>query len=254
MYPRINELLGELHKRHISSFLVTNAQFPEAMEALGPVTQLYVSIDAATKEALREVDRPLFPDFWERFTRCLALLKQKKTRTVFRLTLVKQYNMKDVAEYASLIEMGEPDLIEIKAVTYCGKSEGSNLSFENIPWHEEVVNFASEISKRTGAHYEIASEHKHSCCVLLARQKFKKDGVWHTWIDYPRFFQLLEKYDQTGEEFCAEDYMAETPAWAVFGSDERGFSPNENRWYRNRTRRAMEAQANSKDGDAATEI
>lgn len=26
MYPHINELLAELHRRHISTFLVTNAQ------------------------------------------------------------------------------------------------------------------------------------------------------------------------------------------------------------------------------------
>jgi wyosine [tRNA(Phe)-imidazoG37] synthetase (radical SAM superfamily) len=29
--------------------------------------QLYVSVDAATKESLKAVDRPLFSDFWERF-------------------------------------------------------------------------------------------------------------------------------------------------------------------------------------------
>jgi len=28
------------------------------------VTQLYVSVDAATKESLKAVDRPLFADFW----------------------------------------------------------------------------------------------------------------------------------------------------------------------------------------------
>lgn len=50
----------ELHKKHISTFMVTNAQFPEAITNLVPVTQLYVSIDAATKESLKAVDRPLF--------------------------------------------------------------------------------------------------------------------------------------------------------------------------------------------------
>ena len=39
----------ELHRRKISSFLVTNAQFPEQIEQLQPVTQLYVSVDAATR-------------------------------------------------------------------------------------------------------------------------------------------------------------------------------------------------------------
>lgn len=29
--------------------------------------QLYVSVDAATKDALKAIDRPLFGDFWERF-------------------------------------------------------------------------------------------------------------------------------------------------------------------------------------------
>ena len=80
MYPRINELLGELHQRRISTFLVTNAQFPEQIERLVPVTQLYVSIDAATKESLRAVDRPLFKDFWERFLACLHQLRDKRQR------------------------------------------------------------------------------------------------------------------------------------------------------------------------------
>ena len=56
MYPRINELIGELHARKISSFLVTNAQFPEAIRTLRPVTQLYVSVDAPNKDDLEEVD------------------------------------------------------------------------------------------------------------------------------------------------------------------------------------------------------
>uniref|UniRef100_A0A453LXD0 tRNA 4-demethylwyosine synthase (AdoMet-dependent) n=1 Tax=Aegilops tauschii subsp. strangulata TaxID=200361 RepID=A0A453LXD0_AEGTS len=67
MYPEINTLVDDLHRRHISTFLVTNAQFPEKIKALKPITQLYVSVDAATKESLKAVDRPLFSDFWERF-------------------------------------------------------------------------------------------------------------------------------------------------------------------------------------------
>ncbi|CAD7965881.1 unnamed protein product [Amoebophrya sp. A25] len=59
MYPKINELLHLLHKEKISTFLVTNAQFPDELRALGPVTQLYLSIDAPTRETLKAVDRPL---------------------------------------------------------------------------------------------------------------------------------------------------------------------------------------------------
>ena len=32
--------------------------------------------------------------------------------------------------------------------------------------------------------------------------------------------------------FSSEDYMALTPSWAVYGNPERGFDPEENRWYR----------------------
>ena len=96
MYPHINEFCKLLHGHSISSFLVTNAQFPEKIAELDPVTQLYVSIDAGTKESLKAVDRPLFKDFWERFLSCLDQLRAKGQRTVYRLTLVKDWNMGEV--------------------------------------------------------------------------------------------------------------------------------------------------------------
>lgn len=71
-YPRINELCIELHKKHISTFMVTNAQFPEAITNMVPVTQLYVSIDAATKESLKAVDRPLFKVYMVMCVMCVC--------------------------------------------------------------------------------------------------------------------------------------------------------------------------------------
>ena len=53
-----------------------------------------------------------------------------------RLTLVSGWNMTEVDAYAQLVEEGLPDFIEIKAVTYCGKSDGSSLTIENSPWHK----------------------------------------------------------------------------------------------------------------------
>jgi tRNA wybutosine-synthesizing protein 1 len=84
MYPHINELIDLLHSKQISSFLVTNAQFPDEMKALQPVTQLYVSVDAATKESLKKIDRPLFKDFWERFLGSLRALKDKVNKEILR--------------------------------------------------------------------------------------------------------------------------------------------------------------------------
>lgn len=40
MYPEINSLVDELHRRRISTFLVTNAQFPERIMMLKPITQV----------------------------------------------------------------------------------------------------------------------------------------------------------------------------------------------------------------------
>jgi len=42
-----------LHGHGISSFLVTNAQFPDRVAEMEPVTQLYLSIDASTKDSLK---------------------------------------------------------------------------------------------------------------------------------------------------------------------------------------------------------
>ena len=64
-YPRIREFLSALHRRRISSFLVTNGQFPQALSTLPQVTQLYLSCDGATAEQLKSVGQPLFKDFWD---------------------------------------------------------------------------------------------------------------------------------------------------------------------------------------------
>ena len=39
--------------------------------------QLYVSVDAATKDSLKAIDRPLFGDFWERFIVSIFLFTVK---------------------------------------------------------------------------------------------------------------------------------------------------------------------------------
>ncbi|KAG0481416.1 hypothetical protein HPP92_012274 [Vanilla planifolia] len=231
MYPEINSLVEELHGRHISTFLVTNAQFPDRIKMLKPVTQLYVSVDAATKESLKAVDRPLFGDFWERFIDSLRALRDKRQRTVYRLTLVKGWNAEDVDAYANLLSLGEPDLIEIKGVTYCGSTATSKLTMENVPWHSDVKAFSEALAIRSNGAYEVACEHAHSCCVLLAKvNTFKINGHWHTWIDYDRFHELVA----SGKPFGTIDYMAPTPSWAVYGAEEGGFDPRQSRFRKER--------------------
>lgn len=234
-YPYINEFLAMLHGERISSFLVCNAQHPDQLAALKAVTQLYVSIDASNKESLRKIDRPLHRDYWERFMRCLDILREKRFRhrTVYRLTLVKGFNVEDEAEgYAQLVERGLPCFVEVKGVTYCGTSTSSNagLTMQNVPWYWEVCDFVRALEqklKAKGLAYGIAAEHAHSCCILLASERFLVDGNWHTHIDYQRFFELLEERGADGD-WTPEDYMGPpTPEWALWGNG--GFDPRDDR-------------------------
>ncbi|AEO66667.1 e3067236-c9a3-40fc-b310-6dbc8e7e595b [Thermothielavioides terrestris] len=234
-YPHINEFLGLLHGERISSFLVCNAQHPDQLAALQHVTQLYVSIDASNRESLRRIDRPLHRDFWERFQRCLDILRERRfrQRTVFRLTLVKGFNIEDEVEgYADLVERGLPCFVEVKGVTYCGTSSSSSagLTMANVPFYQEVCDFVVALEKallKRGLQYGIAAEHAHSCCILLASERFRVDGKWHTLIDYDKFFQLLEEKGPDGD-FSPEDYMGPpTPEWATWGNG--GFDPRDQR-------------------------
>ncbi|KAL4757133.1 flavodoxin and radical SAM domain protein [Aspergillus foveolatus] len=237
-YPHINRFLDLLHAEHISSFLVCNAQHPDQLQALNRVTQLYVSIDASNRDSLRKIDRPLHRDFWERFQRCLDILREKRhvQRTVFRLTLVKGFNIDDeVIGYANLVEKALPCFIEIKGVTYCGTSTsaGAGLTMKNVPFYEEIAEFVVQLNaelERRGLDYGIAAEHAHSCCVLIASSRFRINGKWHSRIDYPRFFELLEKEKADGTSFRPEDYMKETEEWALWGNG--GFDPNDERVFK----------------------
>ncbi|KAL8261200.1 hypothetical protein R6Q59_025249 [Mikania micrantha] len=235
MYPEINSLIDELHKRRISTFLVTNAQFPDKIVSLKPITQLYVSVDAATKDSMKAIDRPLFGDFWERFVDSLKALKDKQQRTVYRLTLVKGWNTEDVDAYSNLFSIGNPDFVEIKGVTYCGTSATSKLTMENVPWHADVKAFSEALAEKSHGQYEVACEHVHSCCVLLAKvDKFKINGQWHTWIDYEKFHDLVT----SGKPFGSNDYMALTPSWAVYGANEGGFDPEQARYKKERNHKS----------------
>ena len=45
---------------------------------------------------------------------CMLYLSVKGQRTVYRLTLVKEWNTEELENYASLVARGNPDFIEVK--------------------------------------------------------------------------------------------------------------------------------------------
>ena len=205
MYPKMNELIKKFHEKKISTFLVTNAQYPEQIKNLKPITQLYISLDAATKDLLKDVDKPLFSDYWERLNKSLDYMKNKKQRTCIRLTMIKGINMEDAENYAKMIKKAEPDFVEIKGYVFVGASR-ERLTMENMPLHEDVVEFSGKL-KINLEDYDFVGEHIASRVVLLAKKKFKINGKWHTWIDFKKFHELAV----AGKDFSTEDYLLKTP-------------------------------------------
>ncbi len=205
IYPKFNEICADFHDRGISTFVVTNAQYPEAIENLIPVTQLYISVDAPSKELLKEVDVPLFEDYWERLLRSLDSMKKKTHRTCIRLTMIKGVNMLDLEGYKQLIQRADPDFLEIKGYMFVGASR-QRLSMKNMPYHEEVVEFAERMNNILDD-YEIASEHKPSRVVLLAKKKFFDGKNWSTWIDFKAFNEQWKKFKEGEKDTLAvENY------------------------------------------------
>lgn len=152
LYPYISQIIEELNKRKITSFLVTNGQFPKNIENLNKLpTQLYVSLDAPTKEIYKKIDKPLLKDYWERLNKTLELLPSLNTRTVIRITAIKWLNMCNEKDYSKLIKKANPKFIEIKGYMWVGSSR-ERLSIKNMPLHSEIKEFAKQIFKIGRAH------------------------------------------------------------------------------------------------------
>jgi len=53
MYPNIQDYVDLIHDKSVSTFMVTNGQFPEKVLKISAITQFYISVDAATKKNLQ---------------------------------------------------------------------------------------------------------------------------------------------------------------------------------------------------------
>ncbi|MFO8016090.1 MAG: 4-demethylwyosine synthase TYW1 [Candidatus Woesearchaeota archaeon] len=174
-YPRLSELIRKLKDRGCSVFVVTNGQLPDVMDKLEPPTQLYLSLDAPNMELHEKICRPMNSDYWERLQRSLSIMKklkdEGKTRTAIRITLINGYNMIEPENWARLVDMAEPDFLEVKAYMFVGASR-HKLSIKNMPYHRDVVDFAKELEKHSP--YRIRDEQEESRVVLM--RKDDKDG------------------------------------------------------------------------------
>jgi tRNA wybutosine-synthesizing protein 1 len=166
LYPYLRELIEEISRRNMTSFLVTNGTRPEVVEAVRP-TQLYVSLNATDQELYRRVCDPR-GDYWSKICESLSILKDHQSRTVIRLTLAHGLNMREPDEYAGLLEMAEPDFVEAKAYMHLGRSR-ARLKREAMPSHPEIMSFSMKLSETLG--YELEDAVPLSRVALLSSGK-----------------------------------------------------------------------------------
>ncbi len=167
IYKNLNKLIKELKKQGKTTFIVTNGLLPERLKNIEPPTQLYLSLDAPDEELFNKIDRPVIKNAWKKLNKSLTILKNLKTRTVIRITLIRNLNMTQPENYAKLIKKASPDFIEAKAYMYVGYSQ-QRLSIENMPIHHEVKSFATKILKLL-PNYKLKDEKKESRVVLLEK-------------------------------------------------------------------------------------
>ncbi|MEM3641979.1 MAG: radical SAM protein, partial [Candidatus Bathyarchaeia archaeon] len=167
LYEPIGELIQVFRKRGFTTFLVSNGTVPSALAKLSQEpTQLYISVCAPNKETFERVCRPIFKGAWEKLNETLGLLRSFSCPTVIRITAVRGLNMKDIEDYAELIEKANPTYVEPKAYMHVGFSR-LRLGYESMPSYREIRDFALQLATETG--YNIVDESEESRVALLSR-------------------------------------------------------------------------------------
>ena len=182
VYQYIGELISELRKRGKTSFLVTNGLYPEKIKELLKKnqlpTQLYISINTPNEELYNKFHRSYIKRAWGKLNESLELMKSMKgkTRTVFRMNLVKDLNMfpEQAKEYAQLIKKSQPLFIEIKGFMSVGFAR-ERLGYDRMPTNKEMEDFIDvllkELKKISLGEYKLLDSHKFSRAYVLGKDK-----------------------------------------------------------------------------------
>ncbi len=167
MYPKIDRLVEEFDKRNFSTFLVTNGTFPERIKGfeINP-TNLYISLESTNKESYERFNNPVEEGMWDKLMESLDIIKDMDSRTVCRITAVKNHNTKDHEGFVELIEKGDFDFVEVKGFMHVGDAM-ERLERGCMPEHDEVKEFAQKISGNSN--YDYRDENKSSRVVLLKK-------------------------------------------------------------------------------------
>jgi len=177
MYPKLPELIRYLKSLPAtkSIFLVTNGQEPEMIQRLADEdalpTQLYLSTNAADCESFMRINKPRYGDSWERWHRTLRIMSGLDTRTVLRMTLIRNYNdsERDVDLFADMVRDSGIHFVEVKSYMHIGRST-NRLERSDMLDFAEVQHFAYELAKKSGS-YGVMDESVPSRIVVLQNQR-----------------------------------------------------------------------------------
>lgn len=177
MYPKLPQLIKYLKSlsETRSIFLVTNGQEPHMLERLADEealpTQLYLSTNACNKRMFHQINRPRYKNAWERWWESLHFIAKAKTRTVVRITLIRNYNEspKYMPEFADILSQGNPHFVELKSYMNIGMST-NRLKKNDMLEMEEVKFFATGLNGLMPA-FSLMDESEISRIVVLQNQR-----------------------------------------------------------------------------------
>ena len=179
MYPKLPELIKYLNslEETKSIFLVTNGQEPDMIQRLQDEdalpTQIYLSTNAADYESFMRINKPKYEDSWERWNKTLSMLKNLNTRTVLRITLIRDYNDQKemIPAFAAMFDDASPHFIEIKSYMHIGRST-NRLEYSNMLEMDEVKDFSQEIVKKSKIFSVMDESIVSRIVVLQNKQRF----------------------------------------------------------------------------------
>ena len=178
LYPKLGELIREVHSRNATSFLVTNGLQPEVIEKLvlenNLPTRLVVTVNSSDEKDYSKFHNSLKKDAWKNLTKTLEIIsKIKKKNTIIRINLIREINMeeKNVKEFAEIIAKTNPFIVGIKAYMPVGFAR-ERLGYEKAPTFDETLDFAKKLEKQIDdENYKIVAVHKPSRYFILSKNK-----------------------------------------------------------------------------------
>ncbi|NDF35614.1 MAG: 4-demethylwyosine synthase TYW1 [Nitrosopumilaceae archaeon] len=177
MYPKLPQLIRYLKTLPAtkSIFLVTNGQEPQMLKRLQDEdalpTQIYLSTNAADHDSFMRINKPRYSDSWERWNQSLELLQNLDTRTVLRMTMIRNHNDSEsmIPVFADMIKRANVHFIEIKSYMHIGRST-NRLDYSDMLEFDEISHFANQLAQKSQI-YSVSNESTISRIVLLQNQQ-----------------------------------------------------------------------------------